>query len=526
MLRRFAICLAFATWFFLLTWVELALGVSAGWARYDPLYAVAIPTICAEILLALTALLVWEFLRRTGLMRARWMQYLALVPCCLGLGYGLLAFPQIVGIAATPLLRKPYVWPEVGILAVLLAITAIWRPESTVRSLATFFLWSGPVLLFIVFGAVRATVHFPASYYTDGPFARRSNSPPHIRVVWIVFDEMSQSVAFANRPSDLDLPNFDRLRSESFYATSAHPPADETKISLPALTLGTRVLDAQTSGPRSVLIRTSTGSNARDWGSVPNIFDAARRLGFDSAVAGWYYPYGRLLNRSLTNCVWTARNLNSPVEERFQLRPLALEVLDRFRLQIPRRMLLLQFPALSRVIYKRTEQIQRLSYLVRHARQFVADPSLGLILLHLPVPHTPGVYNRSDGRVTAEGKPGYLDNVALADRILGELRESISRANLADRTALIVSSDHGWRTWLWRGDPEWTDEDEAVSHRDTSGIPFLLKLPGQSAGVTYEKPFDTVVTAEIIKSIISGKLTRPDQLPAIIEEQPDDHSTK
>jgi hypothetical protein len=35
------------------------------------------------------------------------------------------------------------------------------------------------------------------------------------------------------------------------------------------------------------------------WSSAPNVFDAARNLGFNTALVGWFHPYGRLLTPQL-----------------------------------------------------------------------------------------------------------------------------------------------------------------------------------------------------------------------------------
>ena len=56
---------------------------------------------------------------------------------------------------------------------------------------------------------------------------------PRVRVVWILFDELSQAVAFNQRPPGLALPNLDRLRDESFHADAAESPADSTLVSFP-----------------------------------------------------------------------------------------------------------------------------------------------------------------------------------------------------------------------------------------------------------------------------------------------------
>jgi hypothetical protein len=90
-------------------------------------------------------------------------------------------------------------------------------------------------------------------------------------------------------------------------------------------------------------------------------------------------------------------------------------------------------------------------------------------------------------------------------------------AGLWDRTAVLVSADHGWRIRLWRGTAEWTPAEEALANEDTSGIPFLLKLPRQTSGVVYGKRFNTIVTRQLITAILDGRLTNPTALPGLIE---------
>jgi hypothetical protein len=150
-----------------------------------------------------------------------------------------------------------------------------------------------------------------------------------------------------------------------------------------------------------------------------------------------------------------------------------------------------------------------------HSCEIAKDPSIGLALIHLPVPHPPPIYDRSLGTWSPAGRIGYVDSVALADRTLGDLRSCLDRAGLTANTAILVSSDHGWRTALWRGNPEWTPEDEAASHQDTSGSPFLLKLPQQTSPFVYDTAFDTVVTRRLIIGILNGRLT---DLPDIAKE--------
>jgi hypothetical protein len=58
-----------------------------------------------------------------------------------------------------------------------------------------------------------------------------------------------------------------------------------------------------------------------------------------------------------------------------------------------------------------------------------------------------------------------------------------------------------------------------VWRQDTSGVPFLLKLPGQATGIVYGQPFNTIVTRELITSILRGELTDPNALGDFIRRQ-------
>ena len=162
----------------------------------------------------------------------------------------------------------------------------------------------------------------------------------------------------------------------------------------------------------------------------------------------------------------------------------------------------------------------RFLYLKSHALEIAADPAIGLALVHLPVPHPPAIFDRSTGRITTARGPGYVDNLALADRTLGELREAMERAGVWDRTAVLVSADHGWRAWLWRGSPWWNSDDGRMPNGDVFGVPFLLKLPGQTSAIGCGAKFNTLVTRDLITRILCETLTRPDQIAGAIRANP------
>src|SRR2546421_521830 len=116
-LRRLLICLAFATWCFLNTWVEFGEGKSVYFARYDPIRAVAIPVVCWEIILALGMFGFWELCRRRSMTRAQPLHLLFLLSCFVPLGIAAVAALRASPFDLKPIVRNPCFWPVVLVLS-------------------------------------------------------------------------------------------------------------------------------------------------------------------------------------------------------------------------------------------------------------------------------------------------------------------------------------------------------------------------------------------------------------------------
>ena len=280
------------------------------------------------------------------------------------------------------------------------------------------------------------------------------------RVLWIVYDEMDQRTTFDARPRDLRLPEFDRLRAESFAASSALPPADRTERSMPAFLTGLRVTDARLVGRNQLRLQVEGRAGAFVWSGADTIFARARAAGVNTGLAGFFLPYCAMIGDSLTTCQWqpcvTCGRLtgvfgNSLGESMWHQ---ASELAPQ---------------------YGRRRHLAAFRTLQEASVALAADPSIGLALLHLPVPHEPGIYDRarSDFSIRAAAGDPYTHNLALADRSLGQLRAAVDAAGLSARTTVMVFGDHGRRSHA--------DGESIADPR----VPFLVKLAGQSQGVAY-----------------------------------------
>ena len=88
------------------------------------------------------------------------------------------------------------------------------------------------------------------------------------RVVWIIFDELDERVAFRDRPKEVEMPALDRFRNESTVATNTKPPGYSTVYSIPSLMIGRRVSSATYPGRYDLSLHFDDGKKMA-WTDVP-----------------------------------------------------------------------------------------------------------------------------------------------------------------------------------------------------------------------------------------------------------------
>jgi hypothetical protein len=312
-------------------------------------------------------------------------------------------------------------------------------------------------------------------------------NPLKTSVVWMIFDETDYRICFQKRPAGLALPAFDRLRSQALWATSAYSPSDATMVSLPALLTGIPLKSAAPAGAeRLELVRADPQQTRLDFAAQETIFDRVKKRLGSTALFGWYHPYGRLMH-GVDLCRDYPRYNFSTSDSLCQVLLMQwAEVWDiRF---LPFRDTLL---AQNHIGIVRGMQSDVLAA--------VKDQDPSFMFLHYPVPHSPNIYDRKSGSFgfNRNSHEGYLDNMALADRCLGELRAGMERKGSWDGALVVVSSDHHWRTNTYDG------------QTDFEHVPFLVKLPHQREGASYGGRFNTVLTQDLILAVLDGRVKTP-----------------
>ncbi|MBZ5648840.1 MAG: hypothetical protein LAN37_16645 [Acidobacteriia bacterium] len=393
-----------------------------------------------------------------------------------------------------------------------LQVSVVWEDRTqTLLACAGFLLiafaiarWTRRAFALFEFAAICLLAFLPLAFVQAAWVVAREQAQPRLagrlaspapahRVVWVILDEMDWRYTFPLRPAWLHLPEVDRLRSESFNSDVALESGLQTGLAMPSLILGKTVYSANPQGTSELLLGLNPDPGAGlNWPKEPNLFDQARRLGYNVGVVGWFLPYCRMFAESLASCYWEA--IDSRVRD---TRPsLWFSIRSQIRTLSP--------------VADRMRHVTRYRNMMTRAKAAACDPSLQLVLLHLPVPHPPGIYDRETGTLTAFDfrDSWYFDNLALADRTVGELRHSMEEAGVWDSTTVLVSTDHALR-WI-------TGFNENTDPR----VPFLLKLAGQHQGFSYSRPFTTLLTHDLILDVLQGRLSQPEDVARWIDRRP------
>lgn len=340
-------------------------------------------------------------------------------------------------------------------------------------------------LTFFMLAKMAVALVDPAklAFPPDKPFAPmlRAAETSRPRVLWIVMDELDQRMAFSARPAGMQLPELDRLREQSFYATNAYSPTCSTVTSIPSLTTGQQIIHAVPANASDLNLTVEGTTETVSWSLRPHVFSRARELGVNSGIVGWYHPYTRVFNDSVSFCYW------DPLPQFEQSRAFTFQ-----------ETWLHQLSTMASPVHQRRLQIQLYYKTLKHSLNLVTNNQLGLVFLHLPGPHRPGMYDASTGKTTFTRfslARGYLDNLILTDQTMGLIRQAMEAAGNWDTTWVLLSSDHCWR--------DAAAYDGKVDYR----VPFILKPPGNNPSQAYAPPFNTVVSHDLVLALLRREIS-------------------
>ena len=344
------------------------------------------------------------------------------------------------------------------------------------------------------------------------------------RILWIIFDELSYQQVYERRFRGLTLPAFDELAAEANVLTQTVPAGIFTDIVLPSLMSGRRIDVVRSTAGGALWTQDPQSGRWQAFDSHDTVFADALRNGYGTAVAGWYVPYCRILPAVLDRCFWS---YDIPIKNRMSSQKGILgNMLAPFLYAVsgtgwmPQRWLP-EFPRLQAFqTYGAEMHIADYESISSAAEAALRNQSAGFVLLHFPVPHLGGIYNRTTGQFTT-GASTYLDNLALADRCLARLRRVLEETGQWDSSIIVVMGDHSWRTKQMVPDSAALESEEMEASQGGKYDPrpvYVVKLAGQRMGAHVDTPFSAVHTRMLLDALMREDIRTPEDLKAEVRK--------
>lgn len=377
------------------------------------------------------------------------------------------------------------------------------------------------VIGFCIFWMLPQIIYFASIRQPRESYSYTRPTPhtdaPHRRVIWLLLDELSYDQAFDRRYPGLRLPNFDQFRSTSVTFSNISPEGYLTERILPALFLGRDVSDIRASMRDQLFVKEDGKWQAFDPSAT--LFADAQRHGWTTGIVGWYNPYCHLLPQQLNSCFWTEY---PPVFIGHQSTQYSVteNALAPFVTPLERMAGKKVVPTLLSI----SDHLNNYKILKQPAMDLIANEDIDFAFIHLPLPHPPGLYDRQSQVLQAHGS--YIDNLALADKVLGEVLAAIAATRSADQTTFVISSDHSWRIPMWKGTFLWTAEDQRAYRGTFDQRPVIMvHFPQESQPSAINQPVRGLKLHDMLEKMLDGSMNSPQDLESWLS-QPSQASKK
>jgi len=401
------------------------------------------------------------------------------------------------------------------VLAVILLLWNRARWESRlVQAASSALVACAPLALLTFGGAVYKIATANPKPFENHPTASwLAVQKDHPRVILALFDEWDYRLTFEDRKAGVSLPNLDRLRQSALFATNAHSPKPATIFSVPALLTGEDVADVRPVGVSRLDVRLEGQKSWASLAQFPTLFTRAREAGVNAAAFGWYLPYCRLFSKDLVSCDWNGMELQYNSKGVSFGAGLVNEPrsLLEFKLHSGEEVAFWSIfgQALATEHRVRTYAAEQTSVL-----EEAANNQLGLLYVHYPLPHSPYFYDTNNGTfdLNTTKSTGYLQNLALVDKSVGELRRRLEESGLWNTTTVLLMTDHSSRASVH------------LDGKTDPRIPFILKMAGSDEGIQVDFPFNSLLTGDLVLAILEKRVSTPQDaarwIAAHAEKQP------
>jgi hypothetical protein len=317
----------------------------------------------------------------------------------------------------------------------------------------------------------------------------------HPRLVWIIFDELSENQLYAHRAAGLELPNFDALAAQSDVYSDVQPEGYMTDRVIPSLLIGQRIDMVRYTFGKGAQFHLEKTNVTRSFNPSQSLPGMAQAQGWNVGIAGWWNPYCMLMAGYLQSCKWTWR-------EDWADRQMRAQAPITTNLELWARGVVKNQPG---AVVLRT-RLDENHHLEEWAKELIGNDAMDFVFIHLSPPHGPYPYDRHMGKESAQPGGSYLDGLAEADYELGPILRTLETSPRWANTTLVINGDHSFRAPTYKFEGIWTPEDERIS----SGAvidprpALIVHNPGQTTAKVIAEPTPLMHAHDLMQALIQS----------------------
>jgi hypothetical protein len=409
-----------------------------------------------------------------------------------------------------------------GSCVVALCWSRRWGFREVRRGLVNAAILLSPVLIVFWGNALTYSTYRSSSPNSLSALRGEQGSPGRTDNVYVfVFDAWSHRLTFDGSGLSPEFPNLEREARSMANVEEAYSPDIRTMVSQTRMIFG-RLDPVVVADGRFRLGRSGPFAD-----EAPSLFTWARRNGYRTYAVGWHLPYRSLLGSSAEfvrstsihrsdSSSWLHRLVEAGERGLVALLPMSLLQ----RLRVPnenesvnprRRFALANAPPDPRGTRRGREKrfIVDTHWLVHWTKAVLEEPIGGqFALFHLPVPHTPSVFERNGVRSDLRPHRGDRSEIewrvgiarqqhAYVDRLIGDFMDTLRASGKYESSTIVITSDHAWK------------EDPGLASSLPPGyfqrVPFFLKMPHQTTQLSAPGPLGTVDLKLLIDYVVAAQ---------------------
>lgn len=389
-----------------------------------------------------------------------------------------------------------YYTEVIVLFSCLLAICILSKPFSHYCIRFAYFAFVAPSVFWIYFVLTAPLYIHNVHTYLDSirktqeeqTFASNGSTK---RLIWITYDELDQNYIFDRPEQKSLLPRLFELYENSFHATHANAPTDQTVLSILSYLLGEKLSAIHIGSLRNIEIQSQNGNKKLSLGNIETIFNKVYENGFSVGIAGWHLPYCYFSSQIKAAChQFGSSKYNYITSSGF---------LGTIRAQL--RSFLPDWYSYEHLhIYK---------YFLEDAKELILNKDLNFVYLHFPIPHPPQIYDPflMKEKSFNSNPAGYDANLALVEKSYSEIERLLKENQMWENSIVIITADH------WKRVPR-----EYFSFH--SEVPFIIKLENKyRSAFAYNPVMSSILVRDLILPLLKGEINSAEDLASFITKE-------